>query len=92
MAIDFDMTGGVLYTGTYGPEDPTRATLALAAAIAMKNRDANVPVALALLGQGVLLVDDGIAGGIKVAGARSSFSTILQMMETAEKAGIKIPC
>lgn len=88
------MANDVLYLGTHGPEDPTRATLVLAAAIAMKKRDKTVPVRVALLGQGTLLVDKGIAGGIKVAGARSAYSTILQMIETAlsKEVGVEIHC
>jgi predicted peroxiredoxin len=85
------MANDMLYVGTHGPEDPTRATLVFAAATAMKTLRSDVPVRVALLGEGSLLVDKRIAAGIKVAGTRSS-ATILQLIEAALNLKIEIHC
>lgn len=87
MADDF------LYIGTYGPEDATRATLVFAAAIRMRKRK-NVDVNVALLGEGVKLIDDKIAQGMKLSGARPEYPTIYHMMVAARSkdVGVKIHC
>jgi predicted peroxiredoxin len=85
------MANDMLYVGTHGPEDPTRATLVFAAATAMKTLHPEVPVRVALLGQGSLLVDERIASGIKVAGTRKN-ANILQMIQAALSLKIEIHC
>jgi predicted peroxiredoxin len=82
-----------LYVGTYGPEDPTRATLVFAAAIRMRAKGKAVKVAL--LGQGVLLMNDTIARGICVVGQRADQPgprTIYDLMAAARTAGVEIHC
>lgn len=94
MADDF------LYVGTSGPEDPTRATLVFAAAIGMAAhmRDTlktTVAVNVALLGQGVLLMNDAVAQGICVVGDRTDKGnrrSVFQLMQTARDAGVQIHC
>jgi len=83
-----------LYVGTYGPEDPTRATLVFAAAIRMRAKGKTAKVAL--LGQGVLLMNDTIAKGICVFGQRPNQTnqpqSIYDLMAAARSAGVEIHC
>lgn len=79
----------VLYVGTYGPEDPTRATLLFAAAIRMRAK--KVPVKVALLGEGIRLLQDDIAKTTRVTGKRPH-ETIREMITAARKAGVEIHC
>lgn len=85
------MADDMLYVGTYGPEDPTRATLVFAAAIRMRTSK-KVPVRVALLGEGVRLMDSDVAGKIPVTGARAQYKTIQEMIDAATKAGVEIHC
>ncbi|MGH7415356.1 MAG: hypothetical protein ACREKJ_14260 [Candidatus Rokuibacteriota bacterium] len=86
------MADDVLYVCTYGPEDPTRATLVFAAAIRMRMRK-RVPVKVALLGEGIRLMDPHTAGKVPVTGVRgSSYKTILDMMQAAQGHGVEIHC
>ncbi len=80
----------MLYVGTHGPEDPTRATLVFAAAIRM--RDKKVPAKVALLGEGIRLLQDDIAKTTRVTGARAPYASIHDMMDAARKAGVEIHC
>lgn len=83
----------VLYVGTYGPEDPTRATLVFAAAIGMRAKGAHVRVAL--LGQGVLLMNGKIAKSVCVVGQRAGEPaprSIFDLMEEARNRGVEIHC
>lgn len=79
----------MLYVGTYGAEDPTRATLLFAAAIRM--RDKKVPVKVALLGDGIRLLQDDIAKTTRVTGARD-YRSIHDMMQAALGKGVEIHC
>ena len=80
----------MLYVGTHGPEDPTRATLVFAAAIRMTTK--KVPVKVALLGEGIRLLQDDIAKTTRVTGARAPYTSIHDMMDAARKAGVEIHC
>ena len=79
----------VLYVGTYGPEDPTRATLLFAAAIGMRAK--KIPVKVALLGEGIRLLQDDIAKTTRVTGSRAHAS-IDDMMDAARNAGVEVHC
>ncbi|MGH7404185.1 MAG: hypothetical protein ACREKQ_17285 [Candidatus Rokuibacteriota bacterium] len=89
MADDF------VYVGTHGPEDPTRATLVFAAAIGMakylQDHGKAVTVKVALLGQGILLMQDKIAESIRVVGSREQHS-VLDLMVAARARGVEIHC
>lgn len=85
------MADDVLYVGTYGAEDATRATLVFAAAIRMRESK-KVPVRVALLGEGVRLMDPSTAKKIPVTGGRPTYATIYDMMVVAQKAGVEIHC
>jgi predicted peroxiredoxin len=85
------MADDMLYVGTYGPEDPTRATLVFAAAIRMKMRKA-VPVRVALLGEGIRLMDPATAAKVPVTGVRGPYKTVQEMMHAAQGAGVEIHC
>lgn len=86
----------VLYVGTYGPEDPTRATLLFAAAIGMKRKSPDNRVVVALLGQGIHLIHGKTADTVKVSGvstgARQGYDSIGQMMAAAIDAKVEIHC
>jgi hypothetical protein len=92
------MANEFLYMGTYGPEDPTRATLVFAAALGMANHlkegGSGGTVRVALLGQGVLLMNAGIAGSIAVVGDRSQGGrrSILDLMNAARDQKVEIHC
>jgi predicted peroxiredoxin len=81
----------ILYVGTHGPEDATRATLVFAAAIRMKESK-KVPVRVALLGEGVRLLDSSTAMKVQVTGVRPPYTTVYEMMEAARRAGVEIHC
>ena len=88
------MAQDVLYVGTHGPEDPTRATLVFAAALAMQTQktEPGTTVKVALLGEGVLLLIPGVAAGIKVVGTRPTYPTLDLLIDAAVKAGVEIHC
>ena len=90
-AMEASMADDILYVGTYGPEDSTRATLVFAAAIRMRQSQ-GVPVRVALLGEGVRLMDANTARNIPVTGVRPPFQTIYDMIVAAQKAGVEIHC
>jgi len=93
------MAGHMLYVGSYAKkEDAYRAALVFAAATAMvdyaKSRGfksvAAGEVKVALLGDGVSLMKDGIAKDLKPGKARPG--SLYDMIQQAVKAGVKIHC
>jgi uncharacterized protein len=56
------MPKNLLYMGTHGPEDPTRAALVFSAAGGA--REAGLTATVALVGDGVLLINDDIVRNI----------------------------
>jgi predicted peroxiredoxin len=82
------MADDILYVGTYGPEDATRATLVFAAAIRMRESK-KVPVRVALLGEGARLIDPDTAKKIQVTGVRPAYATIHDMIVAAQRAGVE---
>jgi predicted peroxiredoxin len=80
------MADYLLYAGTYGPEDPYRAALVFAAAIAARGKGYGARVAL--LGDGVLLMKDDIAKNTKPQGR----PPIDELIADALKKGVTIHC
>ncbi len=82
MAIE--TSPSLVYLNIDGPEDPTRATLTLAAAIAARNEASDARIIVALLGKGVQLIDPKTAASIPVTGARTTkWTNIEEMIQTA---------
>jgi predicted peroxiredoxin len=77
----------MLYVGSYGMEDPYRAALVFAAAIAARGQKYEAKVAL--LGDGVLLMKDDIAKYTKPQGGRPPID---KLIAEAVKKGVTIHC
>jgi predicted peroxiredoxin len=76
----------MLYVGTHGMEDPTRAGLIFSAANAARQRKYNAVVAL--LGDAIFLMNDRIAQETKPMGRANLYDLIKQ----AVAGGVEIYC
>ena len=81
------MANYMLYVGSYSMEDAYRAALVFAAANAA--RDKGYDAKVALLGDGVLLMEDSIAQRTKPQGRPGSLQDLIR---DAVKAGVEIHC
>lgn len=81
------MADYMLYVGSHAMDDPYRAALVLAAAIAA--RDKGYEAKVALLGDGVLLMKDEIARHAKPLDPRPSLD---QSIAEAVRKGVTIHC
>lgn len=83
----------MLYVGSRGMEDPTRAGLLFAAAKAAaehaRNNNLGTEIRVALLGDAVFLVNQKIAENTKPAG-RASVKELMD--EAVKKWGVKVYC
>jgi predicted peroxiredoxin len=92
----------MLYVGSHGVEDPSRAGLILTAAIAAQNN--NVQAKVALLGDAVLLMNQDIAeqtklpgrapggGPVKLGTYPIDLISLRELVMTALNAGVEILC
>ena len=76
--------GRLLYVGTYGSDDPTRATMPFVTASGAI--DAGHEAAIVLMGEAVYLANDEVVDAIKGVG----FPPLRQLMEKALDNGVPI--
>jgi predicted peroxiredoxin len=79
------MAKKLLYMGTHGPEDPTRAALVFSAAAGA--REAGLTATVALVGDGVLLMKYEIAQSTKGVGRDRVYQLIRQAVSLDQPSG-----